>query len=130
MTCRQSILLAGAFCLGLVSTPVNATTFIMHNFDAGWYREDGQGPGSTGFPAGYAPLNDVVLNNFVVFDLVLLAPQLLAGQTVTSANLTFFANNSGNYESPDPSETYVLYDYSGDRSELLLGTGGVDAFTD
>jgi hypothetical protein len=57
-------------------------------------------------------------------------PPASGGQTVTSGKLTFFENRSGNYESPDASETYVLYDYSGDKSQLVLGTGDVGTFTD
>jgi hypothetical protein len=130
MICKKSILLVGAFCLGLASVPVNAETFTIPNSDVGFYREDGQGPAGSNFLVGYGPGNNVVIHNWLIFDLVLLSPQFLAGQTVTSANLTFFGNNSGNYESPDPSETYVLYDYTGDKLQLVLGTGGVAAFAD
>jgi hypothetical protein len=126
MICRKSLLLAGAFCLGLASAPVNAAPFISDSFEGGFYREDGSTSiSSTSFVVGYAPSNNVVLHNWLIFDLT-----FLLGRTVTSANLTVFGNNSGNYESPDPSETYVLYDYSGDKAQLVLGTGGVAAFTD
>jgi VCBS repeat-containing protein len=61
--------------------------------------------------------------NFFVFDLTGVS------DPVRAATLRVYNPPSG-FESPDPSETWVLYDVTTDISALLSGAGGIPAYDD
>jgi hypothetical protein len=53
----------------------------------------------------------------------------LAGQTITSATLTFYGGN-GTYSSPKPSETLGLFDYTGSINALLNNQNNAGIYND
>jgi hypothetical protein len=96
--------------------------------DVGWYHSTGHSRGSSlnNYLVGDSDENvSVNVRNFVVFDLSILT------QPIQNATVHFFngAEPPG-YLSPDPSETYALFDVTTDLGVLVAGTGGVTAYDD
>lgn len=120
MKCLLCVLAAA-----LVSTAgsAGAATVTLHNFDQGWYQNDG----SHQVNNANIYVDEQSYVNFAAFDL-----SGLVGQTVTSANVTYAADlgayNAKQYT--DPFEVFDLYNFVGDIDELLFGNGGAAAFTD
>src|ERR1700754_2855839 len=115
----------GGVAVALLSVAAaKASTLTINSFDNGWYQSDGtHTPINTNIIVGRDNPN-LSYNNWFAFDL-----QALAGTTVISATLTTCSGN-GQYNSPDPSETWGLFDYTSSISALLDGTGGVASFSD
>jgi hypothetical protein len=123
---RNAAFATAFLALSLIpSGPVHAATVSINSFDNGWYNSLGShSPGNTNVYVGNNVSSPATYNDWFAFNL---AP--LAGQTITSASITFLANN-GSYVSPDASETLGLFDYSGGINALLAGSGGVAAYSD
>jgi hypothetical protein len=118
---RSFLSAVSGVALALCVSSANAIT--IDSFDSGSYEHNGSNaPPNDNFIVGR--LFQFELNNFFAFNL---AP--LTGLTVTSATLTTLAGN-GVYGSFDASETWGLFDYSGNIASLLDGTGGVAAYND
>lgn len=119
-------IVAAMFCalVGSVvsAQPSNAATVL--NFDSGWYQNNGFTAGVNNINVGSSNLTGAVYNNWLAFNL-----SGLAGQTITSASLTFFGGNGIN-TSP-ASETLGLFDYTGNIDALLTNSqNNVGIFTD
>lgn len=100
-----------SFTLG--GQAANAATVL--SFDSGWYQNSGFTAGVNNINVGSSNLNGAVYNNWLAFNL-----GSLAGQTITSATLTFFGGNGVNTSST--SETLGLFDYTGSIASLLADT--------
>lgn len=109
-------------CL-IASAAVEAAT--LDAVSRGWYRSDGL-HGSTGnYGAGRLVLDETRdHNNYFVFDL-----SSVSG-TVTAATLHLLMQPTASYTSPDPAETYAVYDVGTSIATLVAGTGGVAAYND
>ena len=114
-------------CLGFAfPTFVSAQTDVTVDADdRGWYREDGfHESDNENYLTGIFDLTGVrsERNSFFVFDLT-------AIEEVESASLRLFLPTNG-YNSADSDETFSLFDFSGDLTDLVDGTGGIAAFDD
>ncbi|HKU17171.1 MAG TPA: VPLPA-CTERM sorting domain-containing protein [Steroidobacteraceae bacterium] len=118
---------AAVGCAALFSVGASAAT--IESFDNGWYS---QANGTTGdFTAGVSNINvgwntvtGATYRNWLAFDLA-----SLAGQTITSATLTFYGGN-GDYDSPKASETLGLFAYDGSIDALVGDRSGVGVYND
>ena len=120
----KSLATALALIALLPTQPSNAQTAIIST-DRGWYREDGFTIAfNTNYEAGIQTASDPTprLRSFFVFDLSTFS-------TGTIAGLTLQAFTSG-YVSPDPTETFTLFDYSGSISDLTAGVNSVSDYND
>jgi len=91
--------------------------------DRGWYREDGfHESDNENYLTGIFDLTGVRSdrNSFFVFDLVDI-------QVVESASLRLFLPSDG-YNSADSDETFSVFDFDGDLTDLVDGAGGIAAY--
>lgn len=114
-------------CLGFAfPTVVTAQTDVAVDADdRGWYREDGfHDSDNENYLTGIFDLIGVrsARNSFFVFDLVDI-------EAVESASLRLFLPTNG-YNSDDSDETFSVFDFSGDLTDLVDGVGGTAAFDD
>jgi hypothetical protein len=124
MNLPRNLIAAGAMVLTMAAaTEARAGIFNISAFDNGAYQLGFHGPASGNIFVG-TNVEDEMLHNFFAFDL---AP--LSGLTVTSATLTVFGGN-GTYFSAHSSETYGLFNYTGNINNLLDGTGGLVSHAD
>lgn len=107
----------------------NADAATVVSFDNGWYSQNNNS--SSDFTAGVSNINvgwnnvtGATYRNWLAFDL-----SALTGQNITSATLNFYAGN-GTYDSPKPSETLGLFDYTGSINALLGNQTGVGIYND
>lgn len=104
----------------------SANPIVVNSFDNGWYFSSGGAashtPTNTNIFTGRSGSN--IYHHFQAFDL-----SAASGQFVTSATLTYVGGNGG-YASSDSSETVGWFDYTGDITSLLAGTGGLAAHSD
>lgn len=118
--------------LVLVGAPVLAQEAILEAVDSGNYSSDGEhSPGSTNYLAGDVAASAVNEHrNFFVFDLSgLTAPVLAAGLSIYNPSDPPDAGNG--FRSPDPFETYAVYEVTTDIGTLVGGgTGLVTVFDD
>jgi hypothetical protein len=119
---------AGLACAALFSVGAHAAPVNIVSFDNGWYSQNNNSSGD--FTAGVSNINvgwnqvtGATYRNWLAFDL-----SALAGQTVTSATLTFYGNN-GTYDSPK-TETLGLFDYTGSINALVGNQTGVGIYND
>ena len=108
--------------VSVMLSSAQAATF--DSTDNGWYREVifDHGPANTNIYTGDNIGRE--FRSFLTFDLT-----SAAGMTVISGTLTLFSGN-GIFASPDPQETYRIFDYTGSIPDLVAGTGGSTAFDD
>lgn len=120
--CCATIVLSLVVC-GHVQAGDETTLFAV---DTGWYDMTGfHDPVNVNYLVG--DFSGVNYHNFSVFDLSSIKLDIL------SANLMLFniaAPPIDGFGSPDPFETYALYDVTTDLAVLLDGTGGVGAYDD
>jgi hypothetical protein len=113
-----------ATMLGSVSS--QASVFSINSFDNGSYDSTGAPADPTNVIVGRAqggdPTEIRVFRNWLAFDL-----GAVSGSAITSATLTMFGNN-GEYFTPNFTETYGLFGFSGNITSLRNGTGGVGAY--
>jgi len=114
-------------CLGL-ALPTLASAQDIRTFDAedsGWYRDDGfHDVDNTNYLTGIFDFTNIrsERNSFFVFDLSSIT-------FVDSATMRLFLPTGG-YVSPDSTETFSLFDFTGDPADLINGNGGIAAFDD
>ncbi len=133
MDSRQKTI-RGAICaIGLPLAPVGqATTITIDSFDAGWYlRAAGDTGGhvasNVNYVAGWGTINNRFFRNFFVFDLS------STTNTITSATLRLKMETQccgGGYFSPDPTETYTVFDVSTSIATLLASGNNKTAVFD
>lgn len=112
-----------AFLSMFGSSAANAAVTI-NSFDSGWYQNSGFTAGVDNINVGSSNLSGAVYNNWLAFDLA-----SLAGQSITSATLTFFGGNGVNTSAT--SETLGLFDYTGSINALIANSqNNVGIFTD
>ena len=101
----------------------NAAT--IENFTGGWYQSNGTTFGiANNIYVGWNPNTGTAYNNWLGFNLA-----GVAGQTITSATLTFYGSNGG-YGGTDPSETLGLFAYNGSINALSSNQNGVGIYND
>ncbi|HSG30320.1 MAG TPA: IPTL-CTERM sorting domain-containing protein [Thermodesulfobacteriota bacterium] len=99
--------------------PINTT-------ERGWYDNLGDHtPSNTNYIAGAE--NNEIFHDFFVFD--------LSSTQICAASLVLFNPNVGpgpfpGYISPDPTETFSIYDVTTNIANLIAGTAGVAAYND
>lgn len=113
--------LAAAGLLAATASGANAAT--IQSFDSGWYTNSGFTAGVSNINVGSSNLSGAIYNNYLAFNIA-----SLAGQTITSATLTFYGGNGVNTSST--SETLGLFDYTGSINALLSDQNSVGVFTD
>ncbi|MBN8818477.1 MAG: PEP-CTERM sorting domain-containing protein [Sphingomonas sp.] len=113
--------LAAAGLLAASASSANAAT--IQSFDSGWYTNSGFTAGVANINVGSSNLSGAIYNNYLAFNIA-----SLAGQTITSATLTFYGGNGVNTSST--SETLGLFDYTGSINALLSDQSSVGVFTD
>ena len=97
--------------------------------DTGWYNQSGSHiPSNLNYIVGNHSIEGIV-HNFSVFDLSSIT------MPVQSATLRYFngespPNREDGYQSPDPFETFSIFNVSTDIGILTGGSGGVAAYTD
>src|SRR5262245_29141812 len=104
-----------------------ADAVVVNASDSGWYQQSGfHDPDNLNWIAGQCSICDVPglgeYRNFFVFD-------LSGVGHVSSAVLTILEPENG-FFSPDPSESYSVFDVSTPVASLTNGTGGTAAFAD
>lgn len=106
----------------VMNLPAHAIT--IDAVDAGYYarREGvdtgGHNPNNVNYAAGWGTTNDQFFHNFFVFDLTGVAGPITSA--VLSLELTT-QGQGGGYLSADASETFTVWDFSGDIVQLLAG---------
>lgn len=113
-------------CAALISlfSSGAANAVVIDSFDSGWYQNSGFTAGVNNINVGSSNLSGAVYNNWLAFNLA-----SLAGQTITSATLTFYGGNGVNTSSTD--ETLGLFDYTGNIDSLISNSqSNVGIFTD
>ena len=132
MTLKKKILISGIFFLTffLVAQTVQAAMVTLSAIDSGSYRSDGLAEGGQHVPAnqnyvvGWFEDDDFEHHNFFVFDLSTVS------DTIIAAELRLF-NPLDGYMSPDPTETYTVFDVSTVVTTLTDGGSGLtDIFAD
>ena len=126
----QSIIVgAGVVALSAFATANAATT--IGSFDNGFYSESYYSwgdkdwtPGVTNINVGWNSVTGATQRNWLAFDL-----GAVSGQTITSATLIFYGGN-GAYNSPKPSETLGLFDYTGSINALLNNQNNAGIYGD
>lgn len=111
------------------TTTASAATITLDATSRGWYNQNGQalstfhGAPTANYAAGQSDNSGTLmqLRNFFIFDL----PSLT--ETIVSATLRLTPRG---YVSPDPSETYELYDVTTPLASLTDRSGGLAAYTD
>ncbi len=99
--------------------PATAQEITINAEDSGWYDETGfHDPTNTNYVVGRGE-NNLVMRNFFVFDLRCGFPLPIA-----SAQLRLF-NPVNGYASPDPTETYTLFEVSTPVNTLRQGGSGL-----
>lgn len=123
MNCLRVVLAALPVTAALAFTPA-AEAVVLNASDSGWYHEGGSRDSTTNWFAGECDVCPFIgeYRDFFVFDLAGVAP-------VTSAVLTLF-NPTDGFFSPDPTETFSIFDVSTPVATLTSGAGGVAAFAD
>jgi hypothetical protein len=129
MMCKLSpkvALVAIASLFSLVESSANATT-ILPSTAQGIYGSTGGASSPLDNPIQTGESGTASIVNYFTFDL-----SSLAGQVVTSGILYIDTPNGiyGGGDNPDTQETYRVFDYSGSPVTLVLGLGGIAAFTD
>ncbi len=119
----RSVIALGVLAVAI--SPAQAAIIVLDAVDSGTYTNTGfHDPNVEAYLVGRL-LFGTELRNFFVFDLSGIAPG-----SITSATLRL-AQASDGYISPDPLETYVLWDVSTPVSALVAGgTSRVDIFND
>lgn len=126
-----------ALAFFLLSVPVYSETIINYTV-SGWWAENGFHQSSiSNYVAGSfsppPPAGNGKVNNFFVFDLTGVSG------TITSAQLKLYnpdtepnnPNSGPGYTSPDPTETYMVFDVSTPISNLIAnGSGQVGIYND
>jgi hypothetical protein len=108
----------------LITPLVSAQPVNIDATDHGWYNSKGEHtPTNVNYYAGDT-LSGRDVHNFFVFDLSGVTQQ------ITAAKLALTLPSAGGYNSQDPSETFELHDVTSSISNLVAGTGGVDAYSD
>ena len=124
----RSILAAFSVAMASLVCPQGASGLTsISASDVGWYHSTGFSLGSSlnNYLVGDSDENGSVnVRNFVVFDLSTLT------QTVQSATVHLFNGANSGYLSPDPSETYAMFEVATDIGVLVDGTGGVTTYDD
>lgn len=106
----------------LLSIAGSAQAVSLDAIDRGWYRDSGShDPSNDNYAAG--DVDFARFNNFFVFDLTAVS------DPATTATLRLW-NGSFGYRSPDPSETYEVFDVTTSIATLVDGTGGAAAHVD
>jgi hypothetical protein len=111
-----------ALTLAGFTTTASAATITLDTTSRGWYKNDGIANGggpAANYVAGW--YLDREYRNFFIFDL-----WSVTG-VIVSASLRIAA---GTYVSPDPSETFSLFDVSTPLAGLTALSGGTAAFID
>jgi hypothetical protein len=120
---RAGAALGCAILLSMIGVGAsNAAT--IESFDSGWYQSNGFTAGVNNINVGWNPNTGATYRNWLAFDV-----SGLAGQTITSATLTFYGGN-GIYNSADASETLGLFDYTGNVNALTGGQSGAGIYND
>jgi hypothetical protein len=120
----RSAKLGAVALLAMCGSAVAGPTIDLDAVDRGWYDEQGDHtPGNLNYIVGRSAVNHQ-WHNWFVFDL-----SSVAGQ-VQSLSLTLTVPAANGYRSPDPSETYEMFDVTTDLDDLVNGTGGLGAFND
>ena len=103
-----------------------ASTLTLNALDSGWY--DGTGFHGSANPNYFAGQAGQQFRDFVAFSIPSI-PQTISGATLRLTN--GLASRGPGYISPDPSETFTLFDVSTPIPALLAGGGGqIGIFTD
>lgn len=122
MMSLKKFALAALAALGLFAAlPSGAATITITAYDYGWYDNSGSHTPTNINTLSGKCCGGKLLRDFFAFDL-----SGVSG-TVTSATLKFYTLYMG---SNSTTETWELYDVTGDKSALVGGTGGVAAYND
>jgi len=106
----------------LLAAGICQADIILNPIDRGTYTENGNhDPLFHNYVIGRASPSSLIVNNFFVFDLSGI------GEQVLSAEFRIF---SSWYTSADPSETFTVYDITGDIPAIRDGSAGVAGFMD
>lgn len=120
-----TLALAASFAVGS-----HAATITLGATDQGWYDDSGSHtPGNVNYLVGVEGALSTEYRNFFVFD-----TSSVVG-TITSAKLRAYNIDSPpgswfGFNSPNPSETWTLFDIVTSLAALTAGTGGLGAFGD
>jgi hypothetical protein len=115
-----------AMCLVFFAArPAYAATITLNATASGFYHSNGTFFASGNYAVGWYPASSPPgeLRDYFVFDL-----SGVSG-VITAATLRA-QNPATGYSSPDPSETWSIFDVSTNLTTLTSGAGGVGAFND
>ena len=119
------IILAASAAAFIFCGSVSAENFALSAIDRGWYNDSGvHSPPNMNYVTG--ELEGHEYRNWFVFDLSTISLEILAIQLIAW-------NPSGDnpgYISPDPTETYTIFDVTTDIKSLTSGAAGIKAFDD
>ena len=108
-----------------ITAPAQAGVTVIDTFDQGWYRDNGvHFTELENYLVGNSvPDDPFEYHNFFVFDLTTIDTEIV------SLTLSAFNPASGT-TTPDPSETWMLWDFTSDIADLIGGTAGVAGWVD
>lgn len=126
---HRNILLSMLFAAGLVLNGT-AHAVVLPAVDHGWYDDSGDhSPSNDNYLVGEGGAELEFYHDWFVFDLSSISGPV-TGATLRAYNVDTSVAPEDGYQSPDPSETWTLYDVSTSIADLVGGTGGLSAYND
>ena len=80
--------------------------------------------------SGYTEASDFIARSFFHFDLGPVRNTVLSASLKLKLSRNFHFGGTFGYRSEDPTETFGLFDFTGDLASLIQGSGGMDAYDD